>query len=51
MSKTAEENAWRGELLQLLSNAHTIGGTAELNFQLVESNYSVRLFFYSIGPV
>jgi hypothetical protein len=36
------EDRWREQTLQLLSDAHTIGGIAELSFQVVESQYSVR---------
>lgn len=37
------EEHWRESIFELLSKAHTIGGFAELSFEVVGSKYSVRL--------
>lgn len=37
----ADEDSWRETTLELLSNAHTLGGISELAFEVVESNFSV----------
>lgn len=34
-----EEEAWRTRHLELLSRAHTLGGVAELSFEVVESKF------------
>ncbi|KAF9525675.1 hypothetical protein CPB83DRAFT_859161 [Crepidotus variabilis] len=39
-TKPAQEDAWRDYILDLLSKAHTIGGVADLTFELVETRYS-----------
>jgi len=38
------EDAWREQTLQVIADAHTIGGIAELSFQVVESQYSDLAF-------
>ncbi|CAA7267135.1 unnamed protein product [Cyclocybe aegerita] len=38
--KTGDEDTWREQTLELLSQAHTIGGFAELSFEIVDSTYS-----------
>ncbi|KAF5327906.1 hypothetical protein D9619_004909 [Psilocybe cf. subviscida] len=35
-----EENAWRKRVSELLSEAHTIGGIVDLDFEVVDSDYS-----------
>ncbi|RPD61097.1 hypothetical protein L227DRAFT_75750 [Lentinus tigrinus ALCF2SS1-6] len=35
-----EEEAWRIKCLEFLTSAHSIGGLAELSFELVKSNFS-----------
>jgi len=39
MSRSTED-LWREQTLRLLADAHTIGGIAELSFQVVETQYS-----------
>ncbi|KIM39778.1 hypothetical protein M413DRAFT_446700 [Hebeloma cylindrosporum] len=39
-AKTSDEEAWREQTLELLSNVHTIGGISELSFETVTSDYS-----------
>ncbi|KDR76312.1 hypothetical protein GALMADRAFT_247681 [Galerina marginata CBS 339.88] len=43
-AKTGDEDAWRERTLELLSKAHTIGGIAELSFEIVDSKYSDLAF-------
>jgi hypothetical protein len=42
-TNSENEDRWRESIFELLSEAHTIGGFAELSFEVVESKYSVRL--------
>ncbi|KAH7928084.1 hypothetical protein BV22DRAFT_1149218 [Leucogyrophana mollusca] len=35
-----EEEAWRTRHIELLSRAHTLGGMADISFEIVESNYA-----------
>lgn len=44
-----EEEAWRTRSLDLLSNAHTLGGILELSFEVFESKFGV-LFPLSSRP-
>ncbi|KAF8962773.1 hypothetical protein BDZ97DRAFT_2020814, partial [Flammula alnicola] len=37
-TKTGDEEAWRERSLELLSKAHTIGGIADLSFEVVDQN-------------
>ncbi|KAI0749567.1 hypothetical protein C8Q80DRAFT_1162659 [Daedaleopsis nitida] len=39
-----EEEAWRVQCLEFLSTVHSIGGVAELTFELVKSNFSDLAF-------
>lgn len=36
-----EEDAWRLDILSLLGKVHTLGGIADMSFEVVESNYAV----------
>ena len=38
-----EERQWRTKCLEFLSAAHSLGGLAELSFEMVKSNYSVSI--------
>lgn len=38
-----EEKAWTIKCLEFISIAHSLGGLAELSFEFVKSNYSVRM--------
>lgn len=42
---TIEENTWRKRVFELLSEAHTIGGIVDLDFEVIDSEYSVRQSF------
>jgi predicted alternative tryptophan synthase beta-subunit len=48
-SEARDEEAWRERTLELLSNAHTIGGISELSFEKVTSDYSVSFFIPPVG--
>ncbi|KAJ6513315.1 hypothetical protein C8R45DRAFT_963218 [Mycena sanguinolenta] len=39
-SRVEDEDAWRSNMLELLSRAHTLGGVEELTFDVVESHYA-----------
>ncbi|KAF8199564.1 hypothetical protein BJ912DRAFT_1020162 [Pholiota molesta] len=39
-TNSENEDRWRESIFELLSEAHTIGGFAELSFEVVESKYS-----------
>lgn len=41
-----DEQSWRTSCHELLSQAHTLGGIAELSFEVVDSNYSVSYLAY-----
>ncbi|KAF9565236.1 hypothetical protein CPC08DRAFT_815535 [Agrocybe pediades] len=35
-----DEEVWRERLIELLSKAHTMGGTTDMSFEIVESNFA-----------
>ncbi|KAH7912808.1 hypothetical protein BJ138DRAFT_1171717 [Hygrophoropsis aurantiaca] len=39
-----EEDAWRTSHIELLSKAHTLGGMADLTFEIVDTNYADLAF-------
>lgn len=41
LAREDDEEEWRINNLELLAKAHTIGGIADLGFDVVESNYAV----------
>ncbi len=38
-----EEEQWRIKCLEFISTVHSLGGLADLSFEFVKSNYSVRI--------
>ncbi|KAF8899954.1 hypothetical protein CPB84DRAFT_1847513 [Gymnopilus junonius] len=39
-AKSGDEDAWRENILDLITKAHTIGGLADLSFEIIDSNFA-----------